>query len=480
MADERVQERGARLGEAAETMADERVQERGARLGEAAPTVEEAELLAAIEAAPDDDGPRLVLADWLQQRGDPWGEMIVLSCALAQRHDNDDETNAMFERFDELRKTRFPDPRLSCTFERGFCTKLESSELALATGSEFALVRDAALERATAASLRALADWPQLARITTLRMEAEHDDAGLGRDVPPIVAGAHALRTLELMRMDVLRPELEVMFALPHAGELRSLSIMANEPLSDALAGVAWPALAELDLGACSLHGPDIADLLEGDALLDLERLELSYNPIDDRGANAIAMRPFTRLERLELQGTDVAAGGVEALARSDYLRGLRRFAIGGGFETDIDDALPMLATAFPELLVLTVESRSITPHLAAIARPLHELSLRLDAVDPGVLAALLLNPALRTLHALELQLEADDLGDAVAEVIASVDLPQLRWLRLYDCRISARGARALAGAHHLPVDLNLIIFGRNPELGDPAELKARFPNADV
>lgn len=38
-------------------------------------------MLAAIEAAPDEDGPRLVYADWLQQRGDPRGEFIALQLA---------------------------------------------------------------------------------------------------------------------------------------------------------------------------------------------------------------------------------------------------------------------------------------------------------------------------------------------------------------------------------------------------------------
>lgn len=38
----------------------------------------EAALLAAIYATPDDDGPRGVYADWLQERGDPRGEFIVL------------------------------------------------------------------------------------------------------------------------------------------------------------------------------------------------------------------------------------------------------------------------------------------------------------------------------------------------------------------------------------------------------------------
>ena len=39
---------------------------------------EEAELLELMRAAPDDEGPRLVFADWLLGRGDARGELIVL------------------------------------------------------------------------------------------------------------------------------------------------------------------------------------------------------------------------------------------------------------------------------------------------------------------------------------------------------------------------------------------------------------------
>ncbi|MDX2011011.1 MAG: TIGR02996 domain-containing protein [Myxococcaceae bacterium] len=42
---------------------------------------DEAPFRDAIAAAPFDDGPRLVFADWLQQRGDPLGEFISLSLA---------------------------------------------------------------------------------------------------------------------------------------------------------------------------------------------------------------------------------------------------------------------------------------------------------------------------------------------------------------------------------------------------------------
>src|SRR5262245_56818171 len=37
-----------------------------------------------IRAHPEDDGPRLVYADWLDERGDPRGEFIRVQCELAR------------------------------------------------------------------------------------------------------------------------------------------------------------------------------------------------------------------------------------------------------------------------------------------------------------------------------------------------------------------------------------------------------------
>jgi uncharacterized protein (TIGR02996 family) len=55
---------------------------RGTKKKSAAQTEES--LLAAIYSDPSADEPRLVYADWLQQRGDPWGELIVLQIADAK------------------------------------------------------------------------------------------------------------------------------------------------------------------------------------------------------------------------------------------------------------------------------------------------------------------------------------------------------------------------------------------------------------
>jgi uncharacterized protein (TIGR02996 family) len=47
--------------------------------------VTEAEAIDAVVANPDDDGPRLVYADWLLERGDPRGELIQLQCRRRRR-----------------------------------------------------------------------------------------------------------------------------------------------------------------------------------------------------------------------------------------------------------------------------------------------------------------------------------------------------------------------------------------------------------
>jgi uncharacterized protein (TIGR02996 family) len=50
---------------------------------------EEDGFLQAIRAAPDDDTPRLIYADWLEERGDPRAEFIRIQCERARLRDDD-------------------------------------------------------------------------------------------------------------------------------------------------------------------------------------------------------------------------------------------------------------------------------------------------------------------------------------------------------------------------------------------------------
>ncbi len=83
---------------------------------------EAARLLASICAAPEDDEPRLVLADWLVARGDPRGELIA--CQIAAETSVNTEASARAEELLAAHELAWVAPLpvavASWTFRRGF------------------------------------------------------------------------------------------------------------------------------------------------------------------------------------------------------------------------------------------------------------------------------------------------------------------------------------------------------------------------
>ena len=70
---------------------------------------DEASFLAAIHAAPHDPAPRLVYADWLEERGDPRAELLRVQCELVRTWSYADERPDLGKRLQELRKQFDPD-----------------------------------------------------------------------------------------------------------------------------------------------------------------------------------------------------------------------------------------------------------------------------------------------------------------------------------------------------------------------------------
>src|SRR5215212_5071916 len=59
--------------------------------------------LQAILETPDDDTPRLVYADWLDDHGEhEWAEFIRISCRLSHMPRGSEGEKALMERFEEL------------------------------------------------------------------------------------------------------------------------------------------------------------------------------------------------------------------------------------------------------------------------------------------------------------------------------------------------------------------------------------------
>ena len=75
------------------------------------------DLFAAIREAPDDDAPRMVLADRLIELGEPRGELIQLQRALAALEIGDSRRRALVAREREL--LRVP-PNCGATYRAGF------------------------------------------------------------------------------------------------------------------------------------------------------------------------------------------------------------------------------------------------------------------------------------------------------------------------------------------------------------------------
>src|SRR5262245_33896443 len=120
--------------------------------------------LQAITEAPDDDVPRLVFADWLQDEGDAdRAEFIRVQCALARIEADDPERPRLCRREDELLaahreewlKADLPAwARPGAAFRRGFVAHVAAQVLVFAQ-------RGAALfARAPVISIKALRSHP--------------------------------------------------------------------------------------------------------------------------------------------------------------------------------------------------------------------------------------------------------------------------------------------------------------------------------
>jgi uncharacterized protein (TIGR02996 family) len=209
---------------------------------------EEDAFLQAVIADPEDDAPRLVYADWLEERGDVRGEFIRAQCALAQRGFRADLADRAADLLEEHQEQWAGAVRvlvLSCEFRRGFI------EGVTATGDQFLdgakeLFRLAPVRQAhllgVVPYLAALCESPYLARLTGLDLR----DSGIGN---------------------------------------RGAGLLARSPH---LAG-----LTTLDLRRNGIDAEGVSALAESPHLAGLTLLDLSGNPVGAAGLRAVASSPY-------------------------------------------------------------------------------------------------------------------------------------------------------------------------------------------
>ena len=448
----------------------------------------EAALLAEIRAAPDDDAPRLVFADALGERGDPWGELIVAGCELA-RFTREGTVDAQRRRLLEdrcrsIRSQRWRDQSMTfeASLERGFCSSVcvADDQVAQVEGYEFALLRGLRLSGSGHVGLAALAEWPALGQLEWLSLRGTRRVhsyvsstlAPTDYDARPGALERLAERArpsiLELSEIDLRPAELAGLVRSPLRASLRRLTILRSTWPWGSVA-LDWPALDALALVDLGLAGKDVRRVLHHPALDSLVALDLSSNPIHDVGIRAITERALPDLRTLWLAHTYMDDKAMTRLVRSPLLRRLTSLSIGEDHAGPTARVLCRLAEAADQLSELELDLRAIKSDGAAeivrmLRAPLRRLRLRIGDSGLAMANALLNNPALRDLR--KLDLSGQPLGHGAVAALARAGLDSLEWLDLSNCQLDPVSAYVLAQSATLPRRLSLRLQGnaRGPD----------------
>jgi uncharacterized protein (TIGR02996 family) len=255
-----------------------------------------------ILAHPDDDAPRLIFADWLEEQGDAGSaaraEFIRIQCALAAGQMSQQRRAELQNREHQILNE----------WEKEWVRPIRR----LVTNWEF--------HRGFIGGVVMWADT-FLARAGGLFRRAPVQHVGLRQRMYP-------------QSFPILDPPLNI------------AAVADNKHLR---------CLRSLDLSENQLVSRDVRALVVSEYLTSLTELDLSHNRIGDSGIRALAGSPFLgRLERLDLCGNDIGAGGLRALAhalekldRSPEGSRLKRLEL---FEHDLSNAAQRVIADSPLL----------------------------------------------------------------------------------------------------------------------------------
>jgi len=441
-------------------------------------TSEAQALLAAVLADPDDDAPRLIFADWLDERGQPeratFIRLQVERARLPWYHPRADLL--------ALRAARLFD-------RHGVDWVAELPRLDGITWTEF----DRGFPRAVAA--RSLAHFERAARqiadvapVDTLKIVGQHSPRRLSRAGP-----IPNLRVLRLEHTGLAERPVEL-FDSPLLSTLHTLEMIGSDPdweadpatalaRSDRLehlralvldrAGVGSAGLVTL-AGARSLrnltrltirgeaviYGEEAVIRSDGvEALADshvfanLEALDLAGNDIDDEALAHLVRSPhLVNLRELNLSRNDLFAAGLEVLEDEGWEMRLEALDLSHNRIGDAGARRLGESEVLNELVRLTLDGCEIGPEGAeALARAdwfpaLRALSLNDNDVGPGVRAVAAAGAGLG-----ELRLRGNDCASAGARALAgSAALGELLILDLAANGLGSEGVRLIGASPHL------------------------------
>jgi uncharacterized protein (TIGR02996 family) len=423
------------------------------------PVSDDRAFLQDILTHPNDDTPRLVYADWLEETGDPEraarAEFIRVQYALQGLPPGDARRPQLEERERDLRaahEATWATPLRELgqvrawEFRRGFVEKvtLRAADFLGVADRLFAVapVRELRLDfdsarydgtpRQRLALLRRLAASPHLGRLVGLEIgSASFDPLGRGE----VRALAQSDRLVRLRSL-ALGPRSVSAAAMPELLPAPFLSGLAEFRLdgggadlgngltrflrSPRLGGLGTLALNDVPLG-----GEGLSALAESPALANLTSLSLVRAGLTAAALTTLGGVAPARLTALDLSGNDLTPAAARALARARLLAHLETLNLGMNRLGDEG-----------------VRALSRSPHLAGLVA----LDLSANQVGPDGAKALAASPHFARL--VTLALRTNRLGDAgLAALTSGKGLAALKSLRVSYNNVGAAGVEALAAA---------------------------------
>jgi uncharacterized protein (TIGR02996 family) len=431
--------------------------------------------LEAILEAPNDDGPRLVYADWLEERGDAdRAEIIRVQCGLARLRYDDDRVSDLQAREYRLLSRHFTawcDGYDHVRVRRGFIEQVDYWTPA----------------RFTEAAARLFARHP--VRDVDIWAEGE---PGWGR----LVADCPQLRRLEILRLPRMSmsdrftdfTDLLAVLSSPHLTGLTTLDAGGGHGYGD-------DALLEL-LGVPGRERLGRSDDGLLPSLRGLRRLSLSGMGLNDRGLRALAGSPLadtlTHLDlsnhfRVRTNSTGLTSDGMRALIDSPLWPRLEELNLGRLRARD-GSALRLLADALPRSRLTKLglsgalhpdaRRQDVAEALAGAASwgNLQALDLSFNRLSGRGVRILAGCPHLAGLR--WLSFAETDLGQTDFERLADCPLlTNLTGLRLGNPHLGDAGLEALAHSDHLKRLVYLDVAGGQVR-GAGVAAFARSPNA--
>jgi uncharacterized protein (TIGR02996 family) len=390
--------------------------------------------LEAIRESPEDDAPRLIYADWLDDHGQAErAAFIRVQCELARgpgeqrRKELEDRERALLVANREAWLGPL-DKALSdsdCTFRRGFPEDLTIRPRALVERAEQleARVPVGRVELSGGfgdPAMKALLACPHLGWVVGLRYEHPRlTEAGL-----VMVARSPNLPRLGELSVEFAQITTTGVQALATSVQRRALRRVHLD--HSRWGGASYPATADalaapgvlFRLRSLSLHGHHLgpagtAVLAETENLAEVKELDLLLNNLCDEGAIALARSPHLRgLSSLVLQTNNLTSRSVRELTDSPLLEGIRRLnlavnAVGDeGAETlaacPYLRQLEVLGLFHTQITDRGTEALAASPHLSKLT----DLQLWGNQITERGSQALFESPHLRRLARISLSFE--------------------------------------------------------------------------